>query len=109
MNRIKIISVVILVCGLLAITSCTGSNANIDSPEVGIFKPVDLRCEYLVNPLGIDILKPRLSWITESNQRGWMQSKYQILVASSKEKLKQNNGDLWDSGKVLSGRSIHVV
>ena len=71
-------------------------------------RPVNLRCEYLDNPLGIDVEQPRLSWFSESNQRGWMQSGYQILVASSGELLKQDKGDLWDSGKVASDQSIHV-
>jgi alpha-L-rhamnosidase len=70
---------------------------------------VNLRCEYLENPLGIDVLKPRLSWTTASEARGWMQGAYQILVASSPELLKQDEGDLWDSGKVASGQSIHVA
>ena len=30
----------------------------------------DLRCEYLADPLGIDVAKPRLSWVIESAQRG---------------------------------------
>ena len=68
-----------------------------------------LRCEYRVNPLGIDVAKPRLSWITESEQRGQMQSAYQILVAGSQEILKQNKGDLWNSGRVKSDRSNQVV
>ena len=42
-----------------------------------------LRCEYLVNPVGIDAPQPRLSWIIETDQRGWQQTAYQILVASS--------------------------
>ena len=33
-------------------------------------RPVDLRCEYLVNPVGVDVLEPRLSWKNESDQRG---------------------------------------
>ena len=69
----------------------------------------ELRCEYRINPLGIDIVKPRLSWIMESNQRGQVQSAYQILVADSEEKLRRNKGELWDSGKVESGKSNQVV
>ncbi|MCP4261353.1 MAG: family 78 glycoside hydrolase catalytic domain [Planctomycetes bacterium] len=69
----------------------------------------DLRCEYRVNPLGIDIVKPRLSWMMDSNQRDQMQSAYQILVADSDEKLRRNQGELWDSGKVASGQSHQVV
>lgn len=67
-----------------------------------------LRCEMLVNPIGIDITKPRLSWEINGDQRGILQTAYQILVASSPEKLSANEGDLWNSGKVPSDQSIHV-
>ena len=67
-----------------------------------------LRCEYLENPLGIDIAKPRLSWILVSTGRGQGQTAYRILVASSKEKLAKDAADLWDSGKINSDRSIHI-
>src|SRR5271157_3004725 len=68
-----------------------------------------LRCEYLVNPLGIDVEKPRLSWVLASGPRGHGQSAYQILVASSPEKLQRNDGDLWNSGKVGSSQTTFVV
>ena len=69
----------------------------------------ELRCEYRINPLGIDIVKPRLSWIMESNRRGQVQSAYQVLVADSEEKLRRNQGVLWDSGKVESGQSNQII
>ena len=69
----------------------------------------DLRCEYRVDPLGVDVAKPRLYWLVESDQRAQSQSAYRILVASDENKLKLNQGDLWDSGKVASDRSSHVV
>lgn len=65
----------------------------------GGIRPADLRCEYLVNPLGIDEEKPRLSWRTESKTRGQKQTAYRLLVASSAGKLTQGVGDLWDTGK----------
>ena len=68
-----------------------------------------LRCEYLVNPLGIDVEKPRLSWALASGLREYGQSAYQILVASSPESLQQNNGDLWNSGKVGSSQTTFVA
>ena len=72
--------------------------------------PVEgLRCEYLVNPLGIDVEKPRLSWALVSGPREHGQSAYQILVASSPENLQRNEGDLWNSGKVGSSRTTFVV
>jgi alpha-L-rhamnosidase len=77
--------------------------------KVELLRPADLRCEYLTDPIGIDVIKPRLSWICESSQRGQKQTAYRLLVASSRDKLDKNVGDLWDSGKVKSNRSIHNV
>ncbi|MDO9040664.1 MAG: family 78 glycoside hydrolase catalytic domain, partial [Bacteroidota bacterium] len=59
-------------------------------------------------PEGIDIHNPRLSWEISGNERGIEQTAYQILVASSPEKLTGNEGDLWDSGKISSDQSVHV-
>ncbi len=71
--------------------------------------PKYLRCENLVNPLGIDITTPRLSWYSESHQRDQKQTAYQILVASSIKKLNDDDGDLWDSKKVNSDQSINII
>ncbi|MEA3479096.1 MAG: family 78 glycoside hydrolase catalytic domain, partial [Bacteroidota bacterium] len=68
-----------------------------------------LRCEYRVNPLGIDVHKPRLSWIIDSDERGQKQNFYQVLVATSKEQLAKNEGDIWDSDKIDSDQSVHVI
>ena len=68
----------------------------------------NLRCEMLVNPLGIDIKEPRLSWQLNSSQRNVQQSAYEIIVSSSKEKLLKNDGDVWVSGKVNGTQSIHI-
>ena len=70
--------------------------------------PMELKCEYATDPLGIDVTQPRFSWLLESRQRGQMQSAYQILVASSEEKLQANIGDKWDSGKMASDQSVNV-
>ena len=86
---------------LLSLMSCTAFASN--DTELN-----NLRCEYHNNPLGIDITSPRLSWITQSDNRGWKQSAYQILVASSQENLDQDRGDLWDSGKTQAGQSIQI-
>jgi alpha-L-rhamnosidase len=68
-----------------------------------------LRCEYLRDPLGIDVLQPRLSWILESETRGQMQTAYQVQVASSIDRLAADQPDLWDSGKIPGDRSVHVA
>ena len=93
-------------------SGCFDNSANVPSSETpGNAKdlgPADLRCEYLENPLGIDSPKPRLSWRLDSSVRGQRQTAYRVLVASSPEKLKDNLGDLWDTGKVASDQSTHV-
>jgi len=69
----------------------------------------NLRCEYQVNPLGVDVVSPHLSWNIISPQRGEVQSAYRLLVASSEALLAKDKGDIWDSGKIKSGQSIHVA
>lgn len=68
-----------------------------------------LRCEYLVNPQGIDVRQPQLSWILESPRRAEIQTGYRVMVASSADLLSKDKGDLWDSGEVAGSRSAQVV
>ncbi len=67
-----------------------------------------LKCEWLANPVGIDVTVPRLSWQLQSEERNVQQTAYQVLVASSREKLQRDEGDIWNSGKVSSTASIHI-
>ncbi|MEO7719005.1 MAG: family 78 glycoside hydrolase catalytic domain [Capsulimonas sp.] len=67
-----------------------------------------LRCEFLVNPLGVDAEHPRLSWQLQSPTRGQKQTAYQVLVASSAAALKSGKGDLWNSGKVASDDALTI-
>ena len=68
--------------------------------------PHGLKVEYLENPMGIDVARPRFSWQLGHDQRGQKQTAYQILVSTSPE---VKTGDLWDSGRVESTQSVHVV
>jgi alpha-L-rhamnosidase len=86
----------------LMITVLVSCNIN---PKIKIS---ELKCEYLENPLGIDILQPRFSWNISGNQRGIVQSAYRILVADNKESLKEGIGNCWDSGKILSDKLTNV-
>lgn len=72
-------------------------------------RPVNLRCEYLMDPIGIDSPRPRLSWELESAERGQTQTAYAILVATTADLLESGQADLWDSGKIESDQSAHVV
>lgn len=69
----------------------------------------ELRCEYAVNPVGIDALQPRLSWTLCATARAQVQSAYQVRVAASAQALQQEQPALWDTGKVASDQSTHIV
>jgi alpha-L-rhamnosidase len=72
----------------------------------GPLAPTSLRCEYLENPVGIDVPKPRFFWVVEHPERGQVQSAYQIIVSTDP---KAASGEIWDSGKVVSSKSTQVV
>jgi len=67
-----------------------------------------LRVEYLTNPIGTDVVQPRLSWRIASPGRNTMQGAYQIQVATSEASLTRGADLLWDSGKVASDASVFV-
>lgn len=71
------------------------------TPPPDLLGVQELRCEFLQNPLGIDVARPRLSWKLSSGRRGTLQSAYQLLVMDGE-------AELWDSGKVESDQSILV-
>ena len=75
--------------------------SHITAPPLGAspmsLHPVTLRCEYVVNPLGVDTSSPHLSWTLESTRRGERQTAYEVLVSDSASHL-------WDSGKVASDK-----
>ena len=70
---------------------------------------VDLRCEYLFDPLGIDETSPRLSYRLVCERRGARQVARRIRVASAPLLLLEGVGDLWDSGRIDSDESVHIV
>ena len=76
------------------------------------FEPSSLRCEYLRDPMGIGMGRPRLSWILQPSHtapRGQKQRAYEILVASSARLLAHNQGDLWQSGRIESDQTSQIL
>lgn len=63
--------------------------------------------EYVRQPLGLGPERPRLSWPLAATGAGRTQSAYQVRVALSERALEKP--DVWDSGKVVSGQSLHVT
>jgi alpha-L-rhamnosidase len=73
-------------------------------------KPVRLTCEYLRDPQVIDVQNPRLSWIniSDDNERGQIQTAWEIRAAGSNEKLLAGKADLWNSGVIKSIESVNI-
>ncbi|TCO28851.1 alpha-L-rhamnosidase [Pedobacter psychrotolerans] len=69
-------------------------------------QPSALKCEYLINPIGIDNASPRLSWLMLDNRKGAFQQAYRILVGTDSIQLINKTGIVWDSGKVLNSNSL---
>lgn len=94
--KISLYAIIFIVLGL---ASCkTGENTQI----------YDLSVENLGNPLGLGCEQPRMSWKLYSTERGIVQQSYRILVASSEENLKDDVGDLWDSGEIISSETVLI-
>ena len=73
--------------------------------DLGPSPPSKLRCEYLQNPTGIDIEKPRFSWALGHSERGRSQFAYQIIISLDKN---AEEGDIWDTGKEISDDSVQI-
>src|ERR1700760_2667986 len=71
--------------------------------------PVHLRTNALESPLGIDTPHPIFSWRSDATRANWMQSAYQILVATDTANLKSGKADVWDSGRISSSESVNIV
>jgi len=102
---VKILNVILLfILFPFALYSATNENSEI--------KPTNLKCEYLINPIGIDVLSPRLSWkLAASNDQVFNQKQrsFHILVATSPEKLTEEKADLWNSGKISSDETTQLI
>lgn len=67
-----------------------------------------LRCEYLINPLGIDNPSPRLTWLINDSRKGAKQTAYQIVVDTDSAKAAKGAGADWNTKKVVSGNTLAV-
>ncbi len=70
--------------------------------------PCRLRCEYLTDPLGIDVGHPRLSWWVGDHRPAELQTAYRILAASHPDLLAMEEGDLWDTGRVEGSETTQI-
>lgn len=68
----------------------------------------NLRTEYLIDPIGIGVHRPRHSWTLESRARGMVQAAWRIVASSTGQLLDMRQGDLWDSGWVESPKTSQI-
>lgn len=68
----------------------------------------ELKCENMINPLGIDNTAPHFSWKLKGE--GWKggQTSYEIQVATDSLLLVRDEANLWKSGKQKSDISVMV-
>lgn len=103
-KKYGIASLVAFLVMQLTILPVKGSNTATGKQTV----PVNLRCEYLGNPIGIDKMNPGLSWQTSTPLNNWLQSAYQIVVATNPDLLTDQKCNVWNSGKVFGGESVCI-
>ena len=103
MNRMKRLLCLGLICYFCCLSMIVYGNEN-TSP----FYLAELKCENLIDPLGIDNVTPHFSWKLKGD--GWKggQTYYEIQVASDSILLVQNKADLWNTGKLKSKTSVMV-
>jgi alpha-L-rhamnosidase len=100
--RIKIGKLWLILFGLnfLAVTSCqTPQKVKIDGLQV----------EYLSDPLGVDTQQPRFSWKIVSEERGVLQDAYQVILAESLKDIKNETGEVWNTGRVSGDQSTNLA
>ncbi|WP_412467524.1 family 78 glycoside hydrolase catalytic domain [Pedobacter sp. KLB.chiD] len=67
---------------------------------------IRLKCEHLINPIGIDNPSPRLSWMMDDDRKGALQKAYRIIVGTDSLQLKHKINIQWDTDQVNSGNSL---
>ncbi|MBQ7350469.1 MAG: family 78 glycoside hydrolase catalytic domain [Bacteroides sp.] len=77
--------------------------------DSSVLKVEDLKCEMLEAPLAIDNTSPHFSWKMRSKQNGATATAYQILVATTLDKLNEEEADLWNTGKVADAASVGIA
>jgi len=83
---------VAILCFLAAVACCAAA------PTSSSAKPASLLCDSLKEPLGIDSVRPVLSWKLQDDRRGAKQTAYEILVSSKPAASGSVTPDVWDSG-----------
>jgi alpha-L-rhamnosidase len=90
---------------LIVISLCFITGITIHGQKL---KVKNLRCEYLIDPIGIETKKPRFSWELEATYQDVLQGACRILIADDPAILGKNTGNIWDTRNIRSSQSIQV-
>ncbi|HPT21684.1 MAG TPA: family 78 glycoside hydrolase catalytic domain [Bacteroidales bacterium] len=71
-------------------------------PQTNKCVPGNLRCDYLVTPIGVDAGSPRLTWLINDERYGAKQNAYRIIVGTDSMEVANGNGNMWDSKRIES-------
>ena len=92
----------IILCFFITLLSCQKTEIN------SSVKIENLKCEYMVNPLGIDTDLPRFTWQMKDTLQGAKQTAFQIVLGTDKKSVLKCEGSYWDTGKVLSDNTLVI-
>jgi alpha-L-rhamnosidase len=68
--------------------------------------PVNLQCEYIVNPLGIDAMQPRFGWQLADDRIGAKQSAYQLFIGTDSMEVSHAKGNTWQTVKLNNDKQL---
>lgn len=104
-NKIVRISLILFATFfLLKVVHANTSSGSVPTGKAIV--PAALRCDYRVNPLGIENMNPQFSWKINSLESDWQQAAYQIIVSTSLKNLKLKSCDVWNSGVIEEAESV---
>lgn len=69
-------------------------------------QPVNLQCEHLINPIGIDASAPRLQWQMYDSREGALQTAYQLFVGTDSLEVSSGRGNVWETGKISDSEML---
>jgi alpha-L-rhamnosidase len=69
-------------------------------------QPVNLQCEYLDHPIGIDVATPRLLWQLKDERPGALQKAFQLIVGTDSMEVAKGKGDCWNTKKIKSADQL---
>ena len=78
-----------------ALLSLSELSAYAHANRESTLSPIDLRCEYLTTPLGIDRTEPRFQWRLKDASENSLQTAYQITIGKDSAALSKGKGILW--------------